>query len=82
MLSLRLPPNLELQLKQISEAEEVSKSEIVKRALINYFEKCQKKQSPYDAGKELFGRHGSGRGDLSVRRKKILKEKLNEKHSR
>jgi hypothetical protein len=37
------------------------------------------KPSPYELGKHLFGRYGSGRDDLSINRKHILREILDEK---
>jgi hypothetical protein len=30
----------------------------------------------WEAGKHLFGRHGSGRSDLSTTYKKVLRERL------
>jgi hypothetical protein len=82
MISLRLSADLDDKLNQIAENEKISKSEIVKRALTLYFESYKKKQNPYDLGKDLFGKHGSGDGNLSTRYRKILKGKLREKHSR
>jgi hypothetical protein len=36
----------------------------------------------YVLGKEVFGRHGSGRADLSPRRKQFLREKLKARRRR
>ncbi len=36
--------------------------------------------NPYELGKDLFGRYGSGRDDLSTNRKALLQEKLRAKH--
>jgi len=82
MISLRLPTELETKLSQISETEKITKSEVIKRALIFYFKKYQKDHSPYDLGKDLFGEYGSSDGNLSQTYKKKLKDKLHEKHSR
>jgi hypothetical protein len=38
--------------------------------------------SAYDLGKHLFGKHASGRRDLSTRRKALLDEVLRVKHRR
>ena len=38
------------------------------------------KPSPWELGKDLFGKYSSGKGNLSKDRKKILKQKLLEKH--
>ena len=82
MISLRLSNDLDEKLNQIAENEKISKSEIVKRALVLYFEDYQKTHSPYDLGADLFGKYGSGNGTLSQNYKNILKGKLREKHSR
>ena len=82
MISLRLNNELENKLEQIAKNENLSKSEIVKRALIFYFDDYNKKHSPYDLGKDLFGQFGSNMGNLSRDYKKILKGKLSEKYNR
>jgi len=82
MLSLRLSNDLENKLNQIAKNEKLSKSEIIKRALLFYFDDYQKSHSPYDLGKDLFGQYGSNKGNLSKDYKIILKSKLNEKYTR
>lgn len=82
MISLRLTTDLENKLSKISKTENISKSEIIKQALVLYFKDYHIKHSPYDLGKDLFGKHGSGTGNLSKDYKDILKGKLREKHSR
>jgi len=82
MISLRLSTDLDDKLNQIAKNEKISKSEIVKRALVLYFKDYQKSHSPYDLGSDLFGKYGSGDGSLSQNYKNILKGKLREKHSR
>ena len=82
MISLRLSNDLDEKLNQIAKDEKISKSELVKRALVLYFEDYQKTHSPYDLGSDLFGKYGSGNGNLSQNYKNILKGKLREKHSR
>lgn len=55
-----------------------------------YFQKSRKstiplhnrKNSPYELGKALFGKYGSGKNNLSKDYKKPLKGKLHEKYSR
>ncbi len=82
MISLRLTSDLEEKLNRIAESENISKSEIVKQALVLYFKDYYKKHSPYDLGTDLFGKYGSGKGNLSLEYKNLLKGKLREKHSR
>ncbi len=82
MISLRLSNDLELKLNKVSKTENISKSELIKRALLLYFDKYQKSHNPYDLGKDLFGKYGSGVGTLSKDYKNILKGKLREKYYR
>lgn len=81
MLTIRLPENEEARLNIISANEKTTKSEIVKRALKLYFRNYFEKTSPYELGKDLFGRYGSGDGNLSNSYKELLKEKLRAKNS-
>lgn len=82
MISLRLTIDLEEKLNTISKSENISKSEIIKQALVLYFADYYRKHSPYDLGKDLFGKYGSGKGSLSQEYKNLLKGKLREKYSR
>ena len=79
MISLRLEPDLEKKLNEISRNENVTKTEIIKKALVAYFERYNKKQNPYDLGKDLFGKYGSGNKNLSKDYKLLVKDKLNNK---
>ena len=81
MLSVRLPEELEEKINLLSEQENTTKSDIVKEALENYIEKKEKQVKPYDLGKELFGKYGSGNGDLSTSYKQEVRKKINEKTS-
>jgi hypothetical protein len=38
--------------------------------------------SAWELGKDLFGKHGSGLGDLSRRRKKLVSEKIRARRQR
>lgn len=81
MISLRLPIKIEKQLNDIAKNEHLTKSAIIKDALSLYFNEYNKKLSPYELGKDLFGKYGSNKGNLSVNYKKLIKEKLNEKYT-
>jgi hypothetical protein len=79
MISIRLPKELEERLNLLSAKENVTKSEIVKEALAEYFAKKEKLASPFDLGKDLFGKYGSGTGTLSTEYKKKVREKIHAK---
>lgn len=82
MISIRLDNDTEEKIKIISKNENISKSDVIKKALYLFFEHYNKKNSPYELGKVLFGKYGSGKNNLSKDYKKLLKGKLHEKYSR
>jgi predicted DNA-binding protein len=82
MSSLRLPGLLEERLSRVAESTGKTKSRLLRDALVRYLDEVEGSQTPYELGKELFGPAESGRTDLSSRYKKLLGEKLREKHSR
>jgi len=81
MIAVRLPEGLEKKLNSVAKNTQRTKTDIVKEALQLYFEARAKEdeKTPYELGESLFGRFGSGEGDLSVTYKQRLKEKLNAK---
>ena len=80
--SLRIPGPLEERLVRVAETIGHSKSRIIRDALTRYLDELEGVQTPFELGKDLFGPAGSGRTDLSSRYKKILGERLREKHPR
>jgi RHH-type transcriptional regulator, rel operon repressor / antitoxin RelB len=82
MISLRLPSEIETKLRQIAKSEKSTKTEVIKKALYLLFSDYEGKQNAYDLGKDLFGKHGSSTDDLSAKYKKVIRNKLREKHSR
>ncbi|MGE4398689.1 MAG: ribbon-helix-helix protein, CopG family [Campylobacterales bacterium] len=83
MLTVRLTDELEHRLDSFARSEHQPKSQVVKDALLFYFENKEeaKKQTAYTLGKELFGKYGSGDGKLSTNYKEKLKEKLHAKNA-
>ena len=79
MFSVRLDDELEKKVRAMAEKAKVSKSEIVREALSEYLEARETEERPYELGQDLFGRYGSGIGDLSTTYKARIKEKLHEK---
>lgn len=66
-LTVKLDPELEQTLARRSAERGVPKSTVVKEALAEYL--AREPVSAYGTGKDLFGRHGSGDGKLSVQRR-------------
>ena len=66
-LTIKLKLELEQELARRSAELGVAKSVVVKYALAEYLAKPP--LTAYEAGKDLFGRYGSGEGDLTMRRR-------------
>ena len=82
-ITIRLPEELEDELRARLETQSMGLSDFVREAITEKLEReHMEKPSAYELGKHLFGRHGSGRDDLSTNRKKILGEILRAKHRR
>ena len=82
-LSIRLDPDLEHDLERASAQSGLPKSQIVKQGLREYLAKLTPKKTPYELGKDLFGKGpGSGLGDLSTRRKEYLTDIIRAKRAR
>jgi hypothetical protein len=79
-LTVKLDAELERALAKRSAERGVPKSVVVKQALAEYL--AREPVSTYEAGKDLFGRHGSGERDLSVRRRERYAELIDAKHRR
>jgi hypothetical protein len=82
-ITVRLPESLESELRVRLDAQGVGLSEFVRAAIAEKLARESAGHSTaYELGKSLFGRHGSGRNDLSTNRKAILGEILRAKHRR
>ena len=81
-ISLRLDSKLERELNRYARMVGRPKSEVVRKLIADFIEKESRAITPWELGKEMFGREGSGCGNLSIDRKSILKEKLRAKKNR
>lgn len=81
MLNVRLQKDLEKKLEKYSTQKHLTKSQVVKEALIAYLSKADIDASAFDLGEDLFGTVGSDRTDASTTYKSRIKEKLRAKHS-
>ena len=78
MITLRLDPKLEQNIKITSKNLGISTSELIRISIINYLDKLNPPNA-WDIGRDLFGKHASGQSDLSIRRKELLKNKIRAK---
>ena len=80
MTTVRLNDEIDSKLLMLTELEKTSKSEVIKKAIAEYYNSHYQQKSPYEIGAELFGKYGSD-NDLSQNYKQKFKDMLNEKHS-
>ncbi len=81
MTTVRLPDDIEKRLASLSRTKKKTKSELIKEALEQFFYQQGNEKDSYELGKEYFGQYGSGKGNLSVEYKKLIKEKINAKRN-
>lgn len=80
LISIRLEAFLETELRLHLQHEGVALSEFVHEAICEKLAKECRTISPYELGKDLFGRYASGDNQRSVKRKRIIREKIHASH--
>ena len=82
-ITIRLPAKLEAALRTRLDKRKAGLSAFVREAIAEKLEReSDRRPSAYSIGNALFGKHGSGRHDLSSNRKAILSEMIRAKHHR
>lgn len=81
MITLRLSDDLEKQIENAAKSSGITKSELVRKSLIQYLSKGQNK-SAWELGQHLFGRYQSGTNDLSTSSRAVFRERLKKKLGR
>jgi len=79
VLTVRLPKETEEQLNNLAKQYNLTKTELVKKAISEYLSKFYK--NPYETGKDLFGSDESEIEDGSSTYKERVRSYLGEKHS-
>jgi hypothetical protein len=82
MISFRTSARLERQIDAIAARQGRSRSALLKDLLEDYVATHGKHASPYELGKDLFGKFLSGNPDLSRNRKTELRRSLTSKHEK
>lgn len=82
-VSVRLDSETEELLKKAARATSKPRSRVMKESIKAYCLKIleQAEKTPYELSKDLIGKEGSGRGDLSMKGKEIFREMLRKKHN-
>ena len=73
-ITIRLDEELEEFINKESKIEGISKSELIRNCIKNYYQQILTKKTPYELGKNYFGKFDSGNPNLSTHRKHILKD--------
>lgn len=81
-VSLRLTPAEEKALTRAARRAGISKSEYLRQCLIYRLDVEKSHSWAYEVGKDLFGKYGSGQGDLARNSERYLKEIVREKARR
>ena len=81
-VTVRLPLPLEKELARAASRKRVSKSQLIRDCLQAFLNAENEAPLAWEPGKNLFGKVGSGRSDLSQNRKQIVRDKLNSGHRR
>lgn len=79
MRSVRLPEDIDKELESLANQKKVSRSDIIKEALVEYMAKEKKYNKPFEIGTRYFGKHGSGEHDRSATYKSRIKSKIRDK---
>ncbi|MBM9537086.1 ribbon-helix-helix protein, CopG family [Desulfobulbus alkaliphilus] len=80
MITVRLDPDLEKEISTVAKNLGLTKSDLIRQSLIEYLGKLERPNA-WELGQDFFGRYSSGLGNLSVDRKRILKEKIRAKRT-
>ena len=75
-LTVRIEKRLEQALGRAAREEGVTRSEMLRRCLEEFLARRKSSRVAWELGKDLFGKLGSGRSDLSADRKQVLREKI------
>lgn len=80
-LSVRLDKKTGSLLEETASILKTSKAEVIKKSLSDYCARVltERRKRPYDLIKDLLGKEGSGKGDLSERSEEILRERFRKK---
>lgn len=81
-ISVRLDHKTEAALRQRLREHSIPMSDFVRSAIQEKLDQPSQSSTPYELGREVFGRYSSGERTRSQRRKAIIKAQLDAKHRR
>jgi predicted DNA-binding protein len=81
-ISVRLDDDTERALRRAAKEQGISNSELVRQCLHDYLDRTGDSRFAWELGKEVFGKYGSGRSDLSTKHEEILRDQFRAKRRR
>lgn len=75
MLTLRLDTELENKINNTANIMNISKSELIRKS-VNTFIKNIEQPTPWELGKNIFGKYSSDKNNNAENRKVLIKEKI------
>jgi len=81
-ISLRVRAKEAATIERLARQLGMTQSDVLKEGLAALEARLAEERSSYEVGADLFGRHGSGRSDVSARRKGLHREAARAKHAR
>ena len=81
-ITVRLDAKTKRALARAAKENGLSNSELVRHCLREYLDQSGDGRLAWELGKDVFGKYGSGRGDLARNAKRIVREKIHAKKGR
>jgi Arc/MetJ-type ribon-helix-helix transcriptional regulator len=81
-ITVRLDDDLERSLDAACAKAGVTRSDFIRERLREVLDSYRVKPTAHELGRDLFGRHGSGKGDLAVKHREHLADILRAQHPR
>jgi Arc/MetJ-type ribon-helix-helix transcriptional regulator len=81
-ITVRIDESTEARLRRLLKERGGSLSDFVRAAIAEKLEREAQKPTPYELGKHVFGRYGSGRSDLASNSEQFLREMVRAKRRR
>lgn len=82
VISLRVRADVAQALERAARARRTSKSRLILESLEETLARREEEKSSFEIGKDLFGRHGSGRRDTARRHRELYRKQVRAKRAR
>ena len=80
-ITVRFDAETERALTRAAKDQGLSKSELIRQSVRDYLDRTGDSRLAWELGKDVFGKFGSGRSDLSTKHEEIIREKSRAKRN-